>query len=388
MPGSSYVLRADARHLPLADSSVDLCVTSPPYLNLRAYQDAGTAYERQIGAEESRDAFIDSLLEVTREMVRVTKPTGSIFVNLGDSYRDKGLQLTPQRYAMRCVDELGLIVRAEIVWSKPNGLPESVTDRVRRSHEVWWHFTVEPRYFSAVDEVREAHVATLTGRDTSRWTVGPSGGNREVGRGRLGDPTVGEFATNPLGKLPGSVWTIPTQPLQVPASLGVDHFAAFPMEWPRRIIRGWSPSGICVECGEGRRPVVTAEADDRVPYATEGVGSRPQGGARLAKVLREDGTGGDLPSKRKTITGEACACPTPEAPTRPAVVLDCFGGTGTTALVASALGRTGISCDLSHDYSRLARWRTTDPGQRAAAMQVEKPKTELPGQADLFGDVA
>src|SRR5258708_28559705 len=61
---------------------------------------------------------------------------------------------------------------------------------------------------------------------------------------------------NPLGKLPGSVWDIPSQPLTVPASLGVDHFAAFPMKLPRRCILGWSPPGVCSACGQGRRPVV------------------------------------------------------------------------------------------------------------------------------------
>lgn len=55
-----------------------------------------------------------------------------------------------------------------------------------------------------------------------------------------------------------------------------------------------------------------------------------------------------------------------------------------TAIVASALGRVGISCDLSHDYSRLAQWRTADPAQRAAAMQVPKPPAEVDGQDDLF----
>ncbi len=55
------------------------------------------------------------------------------------------------------------------------------------------------------------------------------------------------------------MWTIPSEPLKVPDWLGVDHFAAYPQEWPRRIILGWSPSGICVECGEGRRPVVKRE---------------------------------------------------------------------------------------------------------------------------------
>jgi hypothetical protein len=67
----------------------------------------------------------------------------------------------PWRYAIGCIDDLDLILRAEIIWSKPNGLPESVTDRVRRSHEQWFHFTKEPRYFSAVDEVREAHASPI-----------------------------------------------------------------------------------------------------------------------------------------------------------------------------------------------------------------------------------
>jgi hypothetical protein len=88
-----------------------------------------------------------------------------------------------------------------------------------------------------------------------------------------------------------------------------------------------------------------------------------------------------------TITGYACACPEPTAPTRPAVVLDPFGGTGTTALVASVLGRHGISVDMSADYCRLAQWRTTDPGQRAAAMQVEKPAPVHREQLALFDGV-
>ena len=89
---------------------------------------------------------------------------------------------------------------------------------------------------------------------------------------------------------------------------------------------------------------------------------------------------------RTAITGYACACPQPDAPTRPAVVLDPFGGTGTTALVAAAYGRTGISVDMSGDYSRLARWRTTDPGERAKAMMVAKPPPVPDGQGSLFDD--
>lgn len=400
---TAHVLRADSRHLPLADSSVDLICTSPPYWSLRSYQDGGGHYAGQVGDEATPAEFVAALLAVTAECVRVLKSSGSLWVNLGDKYasggrtsydttdingarggvrakdgmRPKTLLGLPWRYALACIDDLGLILRAEVIWSKPNGLPESVTDRVRRSHETWFHLTKEPRYFSAVDEVREA---TTTPLDRYK----PVGyGTKYDGDPRQSMSTASMLPPNPLGKLPGSVWTVPTQPLTVPAHLGVDHFAAFPMEWPRRIIRGWSPSGICVECGEGRRPVAERMADGRERGDSGG-------GARGTKGLPGYGdvNRSDWQEVRRLITGEACACPTPTAPTRPATVLDPFGGTGTTALVASALGRVGISCDLSHDYSRLARWRTSDPGQRAAAMQVEKPKPEVDGQDSLFGDVA
>jgi hypothetical protein len=96
------------------------------------------------------------------------------------------------------------------------------------------------------------------------------------------------------------------------------------------------------------------------------------------------GNGASRFNYEATITGYACACPQPDAPTRPARVVDPFGGTGTTALVASVLGRDGFSFDLSADYCRLAAWRTTDPGERARAMQVPKPPPVVDGQEALF----
>jgi DNA modification methylase len=184
---TALVLRGDARALPLPDESVDLIVTSPPYFALRSYTDGGEAYGGQIGSEPTPGEYIDNLIECTREWMRVLKPTGSLWVNLGDKYngaraaqnvngeqprrcpprgqavhgervarppaQNKSLGL-PWRYALRCIDDLGLILRAEVIWNKPNGLPESVRDRVRRSHEQWFHMTRQPRYFAAVDEIR------------------------------------------------------------------------------------------------------------------------------------------------------------------------------------------------------------------------------------------
>lgn len=334
--GTSHIIRADSRNLPLDDASVDLVVTSPPYFALRSYQDGGEHYEGQIGDEATPAEFIESLLAVTAECVRVLKPSGSIWVNLGDKYnaynggrgpgaiqdneprqevprgngldvkgiRPKSLIGVPWRYALRCIDDLGLILRAEVIWSKPNGLPESVTDRVRRSHETWFHFTKEPRYFSAVDEIREAYTSPPAKAQKSKATS--SGAHK--------NPTTlleHDLEHNPLGKLPGSVWTIPTEPLRVPGELGIDHFAAFPTEWPKRIISGWSEPGM--------------------------------------------------------------------------TVLDPFGGTGTTAMVAKALGRHGISVDMSADYCRLAEWRTNDRNQLAKVLGVGKVDEQPADQLDLFG---
>jgi hypothetical protein len=186
---------------------------------------------------------------------------------------------------------------------------------------------------------------------------------------------------NPLGKLPGSVWQIPTEPLRVPDHIGVDHFAAFPSEWPRRLILGWSPSGVCVACGEGRRPVVAKEAHGGVEVLSAV-------GQLNGKRNDEAKHAGRIGEAQATITGYACACPDTTAPTRPAVVLDPFSGTGTVPAVAHALGRHGVGIDLSADYLRLAEWRCNDPALRAKVLRVDKPKAVPDGQLDIFGGAA
>lgn len=421
--GRAVVLRADATNLPLEDSSVDLVITSPPYFALRSYRDGDEHYDGQIGSEPTPAEFLEALWSATREMVRVLKPRGSIFVNLGDKYAGTGggndqsglspkstlkgnghvgggpkLKATPRgtvdkrsmprnnskettgfvprkslmglpwRYAIGAVDQLDLILRAEIVWSKPNGLPESVTDRVRRSHEQWFHFTKGPSYFSAVDEIRVPHAEGTAARYASGYKS-----NKRTENGQQSTPSipldVEDLTPNPLGKLPGSVWTIPTEPLRIPEwarkKLGLpDHFAAFPTEWPRRLILGWSPSAICLECGEGRAPVVE-KAQDTQGRTTNG----PRSLARRSEMGGTNGAGREVRTvETATILGYSCACPAPTAETQPAVVLDPFGGTGTVALVATTLGRDAISVDLSGDYSKLAKWRIAHSGHGRKAL--------------------
>ena len=125
---------------------------------------------------------------------------------------------------------------------------------------------------------------------------------------------------------------------------------------------------------------------------TQGVTTRKRGFQDLYDADREGamraGTGLVVGNTLATITGYACACPDTSAPATPGVVLDVFGGTGTTALVADVLGRDGITVDLSADYCRLAEWRTTDPKQRAKAARVEAVEPVSDNQPDLFGGAA
>ena len=218
----------DARRIPLKEGAARLIVSSPPYFGLRSYSDD----EREIGIEGTHVEYLDALLEATTEMMRVLSNDGNMFINIGDrtagamanrnwekiNTRDdnytkheshragannklrtqkhttpnvpaRSLVGLPWRYALACIDELGLLLRAEIIWSKPNPLPDySTTRRVARSHEQVFHFTKTPNSYA--------------------------GSERPV-----------EFL---------SVWSITPQRSQV------KHTAAFPDELVRRLVTHWS----------------------------------------------------------------------------------------------------------------------------------------------------
>lgn len=410
--GEATVVRGNARDIPLPDNSVDLIVTSPPYFLLRSYQDDGEHYDGQIGDEPTVDEFVDALLDVTRECMRVLKKRGSLWVNLGDKYGrgsrntvslgpngksgrgssetvvpsgyPKSLIGVPWRYAIRCIDELGLTLRAEVIWNRPNALPESVTDRVRRSHETWFHFTLTPtKYYANIDPIREAH-KTVTGGERRK-------GGAAFGSGEKTNTADGKRHTdgNPAGKLPGSVWDINTTPLRVPAELGIKHFAAFAPELPRRIILGWAPERVCTKCDQGRQPLRGTACTECDGFRPNNAKECPECGHRRdwkSGRVAEAGMGATdwstpghgTPRKpgghasASFAQGEKCGCKTPDAPTRAAIVFDPFGGTGTTAMVAKALGRHGVSLDLSNDYCRLAQWRTNDTKQIDAVVQATR----------------
>jgi DNA modification methylase len=372
-PGATLI-HGDATRLTeyVEPESVDLIVTSPPYFALRSYTDGGEHYDGQIGSEDTPEQFLEALWTVTEQCARVLKPSGSMFINLGDKYAgSKSLMGLPWRYALGCIDGRAgdpLILRAEVIWHKLNGLPESVTDRVRRNHEQWFHFTKEPQYFSGIDEIREQYTAGSAER--MKYGFVNSGKSALAGR-KDGSGTIsgnGESVEiHPLGKLPGSVWSMAMEPLRVPDWLGVDHYAAFPTEWPRKLISGWSPVGFCLECQQPRQAQVekhtTGHDNNRGKTDDPGRDVRGSATTDLRELMKIKAANPDR------ITGYACACDDTKAPTRPAVVLDPFGGTGTVAMVARALGRHGLHVDLSTDYLKLAKWRVFESGHWTKAVR-------------------
>ena len=206
MKVSYEILTGDCRKSlkKLSDKSVDCCITSPPYFGLRDY-----GVEGQLGLEERAPLFIDSLIETFKEVFRVLKDEGVLFVNIGDSFssykdgklsphssnksnqggmpksgvphrnqellekdgfKNKELMGIPWRFAFAMRDS-GWLLRQEIIWAKPNYTPECVRDRFVKSHEHIFMFTKKDQYWFDGDAVR---VPSQTGDDKLRpdvWTI-------------------------------------------------------------------------------------------------------------------------------------------------------------------------------------------------------------------------
>jgi len=283
----------------LPDQSVQTCVTSPPYFGLRDY-----GHDGQIGLEPTPDEFVTALVSVFREVRRVLKDDGTVWLNLGDSYarqggwsdnsgldglsrgesgramsnmtgssgasqrlaaglKTKDLIGIPWRVALALQAD-GWYLRQDIIWHKPNPMPESVTDRCTKAHEYLFLLAKSERYFYDADAISEP-------------SSGLSGGRFGAGGAEVGRLLQDAARPRPIDdgtRNRRSVWTVNTKPYS-----GA-HFATFPPE--------------LIE------PCILA-------------GSRP----------------GD-------------------------VVLDPFGGSGTTGAVAVGHGRRAVLCELNPEYAALA----------------------------------
>jgi DNA modification methylase len=320
---------AQLRRLP--DASVDMVLTSPPYYLLRNYQVAG-----QLGLEPHVDEWAANLQAVVRELQRVLLPTGSLWLNLADTYAThprqgasrKSLLLAPERLALALLAD-GWILRNKIIWAKANPVPSSVRDRLNCSWDALYLFTREPRYFFDLDAIRVPytspprpvkHLAAAV-RERQPWQ-GPNAGRGRWQHGRPGG------SGHPLGKNPGDVWRIAS------SNYRGAHHATFPLTLARRAIQAGSPEARCSQC--------------RAPWRR-----------RLLRSLGSTAVRGAL--------GPTCDC---QAASEPAIVLDPFFGAGTTAIAAEQLGRDWLGIELNPDFAELATRRIQDtragPATRAA----------------------
>jgi site-specific DNA-methyltransferase (adenine-specific) len=309
---------AETRLASLPTDSVDTILTSPPYVGLRDY-----GHPQQIGAEPSASAWIADLLPVMRELSRVLKPTGTMWLNLGDAYaRDerhgalpKSRLLAPERLILRLMAE-GWVVRNVIVWAKPNPTPASVRDRFTNAWEPIYLLSRSRDYFFDLDSVRVPHRSTRArhdrpvSRQRAAW-AGPLAGD-QAGLARLHNQGL---AGHPLGKNPGDVWTIPT-------ARRPGFHAAFPEALAERAILASVPERTCLDCGQPWR---------RAP---------------VERAL------GHLAILGKLLPG--CTC---HVGWQPGLVLDPFMGSGTTAVVAEQLDRDWLGIELNPEFVSLAERR-------------------------------
>jgi len=322
----------------LPTGSVDCAATSPPYYGLRDYD-----VEGQLGLEPCVDDWVNRLRLVLTDVGRVLKPTGSLWLNLGDSFSrhirygapPKSLLLAPERLLLALAHD-GWIVRNKLVWWKPNAMPTSVADRFNLTYEVIYFLTRGPRYFFDLDAIREPH-RTLgkrraTTSDGHERALGPLAANR---RGLDELHAVGAVG-HPRGKNPGDVWSIGT------CGYRDAHFATFPTRLVERPILAACPEAVCTNCGEAwRRARVARRSSSTAP--TPDTGRIP----RYAKARQTTVERGEL---------VPCSC---RATTKPGVVLDPFFGTGTIAVVAERFGRDWIGIELNPSYAAMAEERIT-----------------------------
>ena len=153
----------------IPSDSIDCCITSPPYWGQRSYDNGG------IGLEQSPNEFIENLLNITSEIHRILKPSGSFWLNIGDSYQKKSLVGIPWRVALKMSDEQKWILRNSIIWNKHKGGMDSASDRLRNVHENIFHFVKSPNYYYDDNAIRSNPRQTIVKNGAVVSATGVSG---------------------------------------------------------------------------------------------------------------------------------------------------------------------------------------------------------------------
>ena len=366
----------------LEAESVQCVVTSPPFWNLRDY-----GVEGQMGLESSVGEYIEKLVSVFAEVKRVLRKDGICFCEIGDSYasgkgtcfnpgggeesietrsgkkdagtypldrgstltlrrdnlKPKDLCLVPFRLALALQAD-GWWVRSDIIWAKPNPMPESVTDRPTSSHEHVFLLAKSANYYYDADAVTQKVLNSSGGK---------FGGTKKDAAGSVRGDTGNPRADNYTSRNLRTVWTIPTE------SFSGSHYATYPQKLVQPcVLAGTSERGACAKCGAPwerlmERSVENDKGDKRAqPKSTLSGGYMATG-----KVLRQ-----------QRDWRPTCECNCPD--TVPCVVLDCYSGGGTTGLVALKLGRHYIGIDLNKDYLEMSL-RRMDAALAQETLQIE-----------------
>jgi DNA modification methylase len=377
----------------LPSGSVHCCVTSPPYWGLRDYGCDG-----QIGLEDTHEQFTERLVAVFREVRRVLRDDGTCWVNMGDGYCTQGgpgvqgkhgecagraaaiLAVREGRTGKRAegikpkdligqpwmlafaLRADGWYLRQDIIWHKPNPMPESVTDRCTKAHEYIFLLTKSARYFYDAEAIKEKSNGNAHARGSG---VNPKAKMAKVGgwAGKDGGAPDGEHtavarAQGPRSKQnesfseavkdlvdernKRSVWTVTTR------GYPEAHFATFPPKLIEPCIKAGCPGQCCSKCGAPWKREVDVSYDNP--------GSRTTNGPRSVENRHQTaGFKQRLEKRTKTLGFK----PTCECAAEPAggVVLDPFGGSGTTAEVALRNDRSAILIELNPEYVELIHKR-------------------------------
>ena len=407
MANRLQILQGDALMVlkTLPTESVQMCVTSPPYWGLRDYNVAG-----QLGLESTPEEYVGRMVEVFRELRRVLRGDGTLWLNIGDSYardfakggsgpngkhdfipdygnarkemrrgsgradgivtdesprnrdgtfvngsawplKPKDLCGIPWRLAFALQAD-GWWLRQDIIWHKPNPMPESVTDRCTKAHEYIFLLTKSARYFFDAEAVKEPNsegAIERFGKD-NRISIA----NRKY-EGQDGE-TLNAAATRMpewlnSGRNKRSVWTVPSAPYSEA------HFATFPPDLIKPcILAGTSARGCCPKCGAPWERIVEPSQG----YAQLlGKGYHDHKGDGIEYGLRQKGKGpkniNGMETYKTTGWQPTCECGLTE--TVPCTVCDPFFGSGTTGQVALELGRHCIGIELNPQYVKLAQHR-------------------------------
>ncbi len=313
----------------LPDESIDCCMTSPPYWGQRQYAGGG------IGLEQTHEEYIAHLLDIFHEVYRVMKPTGSLWLNIGDSYSNKSLIGIPWRTAIALIDQQGWVLRNSIIWHKVKGGPDNSTDKLRNVHENVFHFVKNAhQYFYDVDAIRKTPAKTKVVNGAVVSATGVSGirYKRQIELSTVLTRDEKAAAFSELNKM-----------LEAMQDGRISDF--------RMVIRGQQRTTHSdSETVSGRAKELQQKGFYFLKYHPKGC--KP---GDVWDILPED------TQKRAThfavYPEDLCRLPIIATCPEHGTVIDPFCGTGTTMLVAHRLGRKSIGIDISAEYIREARER-------------------------------